>query len=475
VDSNEEEIVVAEAPEDALAQPEGDELALATLSTSDSDEIVEDGSAETVIGDETLAGDETLVPGGEYSSEDATSLHAGADEALVADETTSTNIMDEPLVAGGADEEMSFSDVAPTSAEFMVDEHAIAVGDEPLAEDPDLEGIALGDEDEPPPTRPAMPSAQLLKSATSRTGRRPVVEPSLGDEEEMPTRVAMRAVADSFDSEAEVTSAGRPAYVAEDATMTGAVLGVESTTDESLALDYTDPSTQPATEAVPDEEEPASEECDEASFFLDQGLTEEAREILENVAIAFPGHQRAAELMARLEALEAGGGAAPTTEETDTSTVQVPAVEPMEDAPAERDAFDLAAELAGEIDGLGGAPAAASSEDDFQYSVEEVFAEFKKGLEKVVKPEDVDTHYDLGIAYKEMGLSDDALGEFAVARKGSMGTKRELDCITMMGMLHGMRGEHTEAVKVFKEGLASEHAKDEAGMALGFSLNRSAK
>ena len=45
---------------------------------------------------------------------------------------------------------------------------------------------------------------------------------------------------------------------------------------------------------------------------------------------------------------------------------------------------------------------------DFQYSVEEVFTEFKKGLEKVVKPEDVDTHYDLGIAYKEMGLLDDA-------------------------------------------------------------------
>jgi pilus assembly protein FimV len=88
----------------------------------------------------------------------------------------------------------------------------------------------------------------------------------------------------------------------------------------------------------------------------------------------------------------------------------------------------------------------------------------------VVKPEDVDTHYDLGIAYKEMGLIDDALGEFDVARKGCVGTKRELDCITMIGMLHGMRGEHAEAVKVFKEGLASEHAKDEVGKALGFEL-----
>jgi tetratricopeptide (TPR) repeat protein len=254
--------------------------------------------------------------------------------------------------------------------------------------------------------------------------------------------------------------------------MVCAVLAVEPPADEPVAPEYSDPEpyTQPGAQALATEEEPASEECDEASFFLDQGLTEEAREILENVMIAFPGHQRASELMARLEALESGGGATSTTEETDTGAMPVPAVDPVDEAPAERDAFDLAAELAGEIDGLADAPAATSSDDDFQYSVEEVFAEFKKGLEKVVKPEDVDTHYDLGIAYKEMGLIDDALGEFDVARKGCAGTKREVDCITMTGMLHGMRGDYAEAVKAFKEGLASEHAKDEVAKALGFEL-----
>jgi pilus assembly protein FimV len=40
----------------------------------------------------------------------------------------------------------------------------------------------------------------------------------------------------------------------------------------------------------------------------------------------------------------------------------------------------------------------------------------------------------------------------------------------MIGMLYGMRGEHEEAVKIFKEGLASEHATGEAAKALGFEL-----
>jgi pilus assembly protein FimV len=462
VESNDEEIVVAEAPEDALAQPPGDELALAAIGSPDSDEIIDDGSTEAVISDESLVG-EAIVSGESdiYTSDDATSLALASDEALVAaDETTSTNIMDEPLVAGSGDEEMSFVDA--TSAEYVVDEPGISVGDEPIVDDG--EGLALGDDDAPP-TRPSMPAAHLLENAIATGSLH-----ALGDDEELPTRVGLSSVEESF--EAESTSAGYPAYEAEDATMVGAVLAVETSADEPVAQDYAEPeaSEQSYEEPAASEEEPASEECDEASFFLDQGLTEEAREILETVMIAFPGHQRAAELMARLEALESGDGTTPTTEETDTATVQVPGVDPV-DAPAERDAFDLAAELAGDLDGLAdSSPAPSSSDDDFQYSVEEVFAEFKKGLEKVVKPEDVDTHYDLGIAYKEMGLSDDALGEFAVARKGCMGTKRELDCITMIGMLHGMRGEHAEAVKAFKEGLASEHSKDDVAKALGFEL-----
>jgi tetratricopeptide (TPR) repeat protein len=173
--------------------------------------------------------------------------------------------------------------------------------------------------------------------------------------------------------------------------------------------------------------------------------------------------------MARLEALESGGGT-PAAEESEEPEAAVPAVPALGESPAERDAFDLAAELAGEFGDLGGEQPAAPAEEDFQYSVEEVFAEFKKGLAKVVKPEDVDTHYDLGIAYREMGLIDDALNEFAVAREGCMGKKREVDCLTMTGLLQAQKGDAVAAVGTFKQALASEHATGEVAKAIGFEL-----
>ena len=49
--------------------------------------------------------------------------------------------------------------------------------------------------------------------------------------------------------------------------------------------------------------------------------------------------------------------------------------------------------------------------------VEQVFAQFKKGVEEQVDEADSDTHFDLGIAYKEMGLLDDAISEFQVAMR----------------------------------------------------------
>ena len=43
-------------------------------------------------------------------------------------------------------------------------------------------------------------------------------------------------------------------------------------------------------------------------------------------------------------------------------------------------------------------------EESFQVPADEVLGEFRAKVQQLVRPEDVQTHYDLGIAYKEMGL-----------------------------------------------------------------------
>ena len=204
----------------------------------------------------------------------------------------------------------------------------------------------------------------------------------------------------------------------------------------------------------------AAEECEEARFFLAQGLLDEAREVLETVLIAYPDHPAARELLALVEEGQASPspGAPPRPGKTDPD--------------GRKDAFDLAAELASELGQLedGETAAVEPAAEDFQYSVDEVFAEFKKGLEKVVRPEDVDTHYDLGIAYREMGLTEDAIGEFTVAREGCVGKKKEIDCLTMIAMLQKAKGDLPAAIESYKRALTSEHAVGDTEKALEFEL-----
>src|SRR5439155_592486 len=52
--------------------------------------------------------------------------------------------------------------------------------------------------------------------------------------------------------------------------------------------------------------------------------------------------------------------------------------------------------------------------DSFQVPAHEVLGEFRNKVAQTVRREDAQTHYDLGIAYKEMGLLEEAVSEFEI-------------------------------------------------------------
>jgi tetratricopeptide (TPR) repeat protein len=325
---------------------------------------------------------------------------------------------------------------------------AAAGGSEELVPD---EAVLMSDEDEEgPETAPDdEPLTPAPMSAVPEPPRAAAPPPELGEDfgEAVP-------FAEAEEVAAEEDPAPEPLGTYE--------AGVES----EVELPPEEPVAEEVSLHTPVESGPVAEELDEATFFLEQGLMEEAREILETVEVVRPGLPRTAALLRQLEQMEEEGAGEARTEPI-PGTDRPPGIEPI---PIRTGSYNLAEELAEELATLPEEPLPAAADGDFQYSVDEVFSEFKKGLEKVVKPTDVDTHYDLGIAYKEMGLLDDAIEVFEVARKGSAGLRKEVDCLTMMALLHGMKGDWMRAVEDYRQALASEHATGPTLIALHYDL-----
>lgn len=182
-------------------------------------------------------------------------------------------------------------------------------------------------------------------------------------------------------------------------------------------------------------EEPSfDEEIAEADFLIHQGLEEDARYALESILARAPGHERAQALLASLQPPE---------------VTQPPGVSPMA-APARDDGFDLSAELADEFDSIERTPARGEASQPL--SMDDVLGEFEARRPETIGAEDSQTHYDLGIAYKEMGMLDEAIHEFEVAL-GGRGTRRVIDCLTMLGICLGEKGQYEDAIARLQQAL----------------------
>jgi pilus assembly protein FimV len=183
------------------------------------------------------------------------------------------------------------------------------------------------------------------------------------------------------------------------------------------------------------------DDLDEADFYAGQGMYGEARDVLQTLLARYPHHRLVSAKLREIEAL-AGGHEEPIEVGQDSIEQEIPAGMGMH-AP---DAIDL-----DEIEEV--------SPDDF----EEVHSEvrdvpLKKRrptvmLERPVDESDADTHYDLGLAYKEMGLHDEAIKAFEKALRAP---SREVQCRLMIGMCMRDAGNASEAIHSFKQGLHAE-------------------
>jgi pilus assembly protein FimV len=132
--------------------------------------------------------------------------------------------------------------------------------------------------------------------------------------------------------------------------------------------------------------------------------------------------------------------------------------------------FNLAEELEKELaDEAVAEESAEIAAPQGEVSLEDIFREFKKGVEQQLSAEDYETHYNLGIAYKEMGLVDEAIGEFQLASKDP---GRAVECCSMLGHCFLEKGMPQLAIQWFRKGLETPSIGNNATAGMLYDLAR---
>jgi tetratricopeptide (TPR) repeat protein len=211
-------------------------------------------------------------------------------------------------------------------------------------------------------------------------------------------------------------------------------------------------------------------------FELEVELDDEGVEILEIEGLESEALQPAAPAgEAAEEPAEAPLEA--VTEEPVEEAIEEAVVEPEPAAAAppeaavpvagEGDFFDLAAELEAELEAELPADGDSLLARGDEQSIEAVIAGLKKGVASMLKPEDYDTHYSLGIAYREMGLVDEAIGEFQLAAKDP---RYLIECCGLLGSCFQEKGLPKLAAQWYDQALASPDLHPEQAIGLRYEL-----
>ncbi|MBA2543816.1 MAG: tetratricopeptide repeat protein [Deltaproteobacteria bacterium] len=187
--------------------------------------------------------------------------------------------------------------------------------------------------------------------------------------------------------------------------------------------------------SAPRAETNVEDDLDEADFYAGQGMYAEAIDVLRAVLDRVPHHKLVNAKLREIESLASGGVAA---EEAHPESIE------QNDYSQGTEALDLDEIEEVEVDEL----------DELSDNAP---PKKKRGptvmLENPVEEGDADTHYDLGLAYKEMGLYDEAIKAFEKALRAPI---REVQCRIMIGICQREMGNTAEAIQQFKQGLHAE-------------------
>ena len=130
---------------------------------------------------------------------------------------------------------------------------------------------------------------------------------------------------------------------------------------------------------------------------------------------------------------------------------------------------------AGKLPASSSGPSANKSAGDNQAGpLSEIFDQFRSEVGEIgAEDEDLETHYNLGIAYREMGLIEEAISEFQKVAKGSsegQAFRYAMQCCTLLGLAFMEKGQPAIAATWYERALAMPGLDQESILALRYDL-----
>jgi len=112
-------------------------------------------------------------------------------------------------------------------------------------------------------------------------------------------------------------------------------------------------------------------------------------------------------------------------------------------------------------------PSATEVSREDSVSPVDLFARFTAFPEEDYQQDEAETHYNLGIAYMEMGLHGEAINEFRISANDP---DRKLDSLTLQGICFRDRGNHADAEEVLSALLSLKGLDSDRILALRYEL-----
>jgi tetratricopeptide (TPR) repeat protein len=109
---------------------------------------------------------------------------------------------------------------------------------------------------------------------------------------------------------------------------------------------------------------------------------------------------------------------------------------------------------------------------DEQREFHEILEQFKRGIDQNLDSDDYEAHYDLGVAFKEMGLLDEAIGEFQKALRSPEGRLRTSEAL---GMAFFEKGQFAVCESILRRAIDGTPGPDDAKIGLLYWMGRAAE